>query len=357
MRSTWGRTSLPHFVLTIPVLSALDTCRAASHFSRPRSAGRTSRIAKKLRTRHGLVRRLRARSDLQDRIRSGAAAPASLQHLYGMLRWKCGVRCAWSSKGEERDMADNITYGTNGNDILSGGNGKDTIYGLDGDDIISGGNGVDRLFGDGGNDTLYGDNGDDHLTGGADDDLLDGKNGFDTAYYSGSIGEYTFFSRGRLSAHPPSRRRRADGHDRVIRVERLVFADRVIDIGSGNNAPVAVDDHVFIDEDTGTYQQRRGERDGQRFRFRRRRADRHRRHLHRHLRHADAQRRRHLQLHAVRLGAGARPGRRTSRTASTTPSPTTTAATPARSSSTSPASTTPRPPIPMRPRPARTRSS
>ena len=38
---------------------------------------------------------------------------------------------------------------------------------------------------------------------------------------------------------------------------------------------------------------------------------------------------RHLQLHAVRLGAGARRWARTSRTASTTPSPTMTAATPA----------------------------
>src|SRR6185295_4973287 len=37
------------------------------------------------------------------------------------------------------------------------------------------------------------------------------------------------------------------------RVERLVFADRVIIIGSGANAPVAGDDHVFINEDTGTY--------------------------------------------------------------------------------------------------------
>jgi hypothetical protein len=27
----------------------------------------------------------------------------------------------------------------------------------------------------------------------------------------------------------------------------------VIDIGSGHNAPVAGDDHVFITEDTGTY--------------------------------------------------------------------------------------------------------
>ena len=49
-------------------------------------------------------------------------------------------------------MADDTIYGTSGDDILSGGNGKDTIYGGDGDDIISGGNGIDRLFGDAGND-------------------------------------------------------------------------------------------------------------------------------------------------------------------------------------------------------------
>ncbi|HYI49526.1 MAG TPA: Ig-like domain-containing protein, partial [Allosphingosinicella sp.] len=150
-------------------------------------------------------------------------------------------------------MSDNITYGTNGDDILSGGNGKDTVYGGDGDDIVYGGNGVDNLFGDAGNDQLYGDNGSDHLTGGAGDDLLDGKNGFDTAYYTGSIGEYSFLAVAgylhvlHLGGAGP------DGHDRLIRVERLVFADRVIDIGSGHNAPIAADDHVSIHEDIGTY--------------------------------------------------------------------------------------------------------
>ena len=45
----------------------------------------------------------------------------------------------------------------------------------------------------------------------------------------------------------------ADGHDRLIRIEQLVFADRVITIGSGHNAPVAGDDHVSITEDAGAY--------------------------------------------------------------------------------------------------------
>ena len=91
-------------------------------------------------------------------------------------------------------MPDTTTYGTSGDDILSGGNGKDTIYGGDGNDTISGGNGIDNLFGEGGDDKLTGDNGADHMTGGADDDTLDGSNGFDTAYYSGNIGEYSFFT-------------------------------------------------------------------------------------------------------------------------------------------------------------------
>ncbi len=143
--------------------------------------------------------------------------------------------------------------GDAGNDTIDGGNGEDTIDGGAGDDELYGGNGVDTLFGGSGNDELYGENGNDHLTGGEGDDLIDGNNGFDTAYYSGNIGEYSFFSAAgylhvlHLGGAGP------DGHDQLIRVERLVFADRVIDIGSGKNRPVAGDDHVLIDEDTGTY--------------------------------------------------------------------------------------------------------
>src|SRR5688500_2989530 len=122
-------------------------------------------------------------------------------------------------------MADNTTYGTSGDDILSGGNGKDTIYGGGGNDIISGGNGVDTLFGEDGDDQLTGDNGADHLTGGADDDVLDGSSGFDTAYYSGNIEEYSFFSAAGYLHILHQGGAGADGHDRVIRVERLVFAD------------------------------------------------------------------------------------------------------------------------------------
>jgi VCBS repeat-containing protein len=146
-----------------------------------------------------------------------------------------------------------IHTGTNGNDIIDGGNGSDTIYGLGGDDIIFGGNGGDTLDGGAGNDQLFGENGNENLYGGAGDDLIDGNNGFDTVYYSGPIDKYTFFATAGYLHILHDGGAGLDGHDRVIEVERLVFADRVIDIGSGKNKPVAVDDHVFINEDTGTH--------------------------------------------------------------------------------------------------------
>jgi VCBS repeat-containing protein len=142
--------------------------------------------------------------------------------------------------------------GTSGNDYIDGGNGTDSIYGLGGDDIIYGGNGGDTLDGGDGNDQLFGENGNEHLFGGAGDDLIDGNSGFDTAYYSGLIRDYTFLASAgylhirHLGGAGP------DGYDRVIRVERLVFADRIVELGSGRNIPVAVDDQNSIGEDGGT---------------------------------------------------------------------------------------------------------
>ncbi len=147
---------------------------------------------------------------------------------------------------------DGIDGGT-GDDVLDGGNGDDAINGGDDNDVIYGGNGGDTLNGGNGNDELYGQNGDDKLIGGAGDDLLDGNNGFDIAYFSGLIGEYSFFTAGGYLHVVHLGGAGADGHDQLTRVERLVFADRTINIGSGHNKPVAVDDHVSITEDTGTY--------------------------------------------------------------------------------------------------------
>ncbi|HEX8239889.1 MAG TPA: Ig-like domain-containing protein, partial [Allosphingosinicella sp.] len=146
------------------------------------------------------------------------------------------------------------TYtGTNSNDVIIAGNGGDTLYGQGGNDTLVGGNSGDILIGGDGNDLLDGRNGNDHLAGGAGDDVIDGGNGFDTAYYSDDIGKYSFLASAgflhirHLGGSGP------DGHDIVIRVERLVFADRVIELGSGKNRPVAMDDFVSVTEDSGTY--------------------------------------------------------------------------------------------------------
>lgn len=87
------------------------------------------------------------------------------------------------------DPEDPETSGTAGDDILTLGDGYDTVSGGAGNDRISGGKGFDDLSGDAGNDSLYGgegkdylqgNDGDDLLQGGAWDDFLDGGNGLDT---------------------------------------------------------------------------------------------------------------------------------------------------------------------------------
>jgi Ca2+-binding RTX toxin-like protein len=83
-------------------------------------------------------------------------------------------------------------FGTDGSNVLRGGDGDDDIYGgyyqlysgLDpsdaGNDTLHGDAGADRLHGFGGNDTMYGGTENDALYGGTGDDHLNGGNGDDT---------------------------------------------------------------------------------------------------------------------------------------------------------------------------------
>jgi len=82
-----------------------------------------------------------------------------------------------------------VTQGTAGDDILTFGQGRDTIRGLAGNDQIDGGGGRDRIFGGkgadqirggGGQDTLKGGKGRDDLSGGHKNDTLWGGKGRDT---------------------------------------------------------------------------------------------------------------------------------------------------------------------------------
>jgi len=62
--------------------------------------------------------------------------------------------------------------GTNGQDRIIGGVGKDTLNGGNGDDLINGGRGADSLNGGNGNDTLIGGTGDNIVTGGRGNDVF-----------------------------------------------------------------------------------------------------------------------------------------------------------------------------------------
>jgi VCBS repeat-containing protein len=138
---------------------------------------------------------------------------------------------------------DEIIKGGSGNDFLSGGSGNDFLQGKAGGDTLDGGTGDDQL---------HGDAGDDHVRGGVGNDLLHGGLGTDRAYYSGSVLEYSFARDGDNFFVSHTGGSMIDGYDRLISIERLVFADAVIDL-TQNNAPVAFNDSASTHEDVGTY--------------------------------------------------------------------------------------------------------
>jgi Ca2+-binding RTX toxin-like protein len=120
--------------------------------------------------------------------------------------------------GDRRDRLsggsddDSITGGY-GDDSLSGGSGNDTLYGNEGQDRLEGGDDDDRLYGGAENDTLVG---------GAGDDLLDGGAGSaDETWFSGDRADHAIS----LSGSTFRLESAAEGIDKVLNVERFVFAD------------------------------------------------------------------------------------------------------------------------------------
>ncbi len=93
---------------------------------------------------------------------------------------------------------DDILFGNQGNDRISGEVGFDLIYGQGdadglsgevGDDVLFGGQGDDQIQGDGGNDIIYGDKDSDRLWGGEGQDQLLG--GFGNDRLIGGLGADT----------------------------------------------------------------------------------------------------------------------------------------------------------------------
>ncbi|HEU0099254.1 MAG TPA: Ig-like domain-containing protein [Allosphingosinicella sp.] len=134
---------------------------------------------------------------------------------------------------------DEIIKGTNGSDVINGGSGDDFIQGRLGGDFLDGGDG---------NDTIQGNEGDDYIRGGAGNDFIHGGTGTDTAVYSGSVKDYSYNRNGEEFFLGHVGGSMIDGYDRLISVERLVFADAVIDL-TQNNAPIAFNDTASTDED------------------------------------------------------------------------------------------------------------
>ena len=95
-----------------------------------------------------------------------------------------------STDNEQVVAEDLILGGGRGEDTLEGGAGDDRLRGRGGDDTLEGGAGDDILRGDKGDDTLDGGAGDDKLVGGIGDDILDGGAGDDTL--TGGRGDDTF---------------------------------------------------------------------------------------------------------------------------------------------------------------------
>ena len=100
---------------------------------------------------------------------------------------------------------------------VQGGDGNDSLVmvGLS-TDFLQGGDGDDLIYADGGND---------RLKGGAGSDQLDGGEGTDTAMYDLAFAQVTFTFEGTSLLLNDG-----TGIDRLDRIERLVFADRTVNV-------------------------------------------------------------------------------------------------------------------------------
>ena len=81
----------------------------------------------------------------------------------------------FTGTGDPNDKAYNGS-GADGNNVMNGGNGMDTLQGGAGTDTLNGGNGTDTLYGGTGNDLLNGDSSTDDLYGGSGNDTIYGFN-------------------------------------------------------------------------------------------------------------------------------------------------------------------------------------
>ena len=106
-----------------------------------------------------------------------------------------------------------VLVGTDGNDVIRGGDDNDYIFGRDGDDVLEGGKGSDRLLGGKGDDVLVGGAGLDMLVGDAGNDVMTGGAGADSFLFRTGFGHDTVTDF------------RAGGEHDVIAIAKSDFAD------------------------------------------------------------------------------------------------------------------------------------
>jgi hypothetical protein len=138
---------------------------------------------------HGQVRYL-ADADSFDLLQAGQSVTDSFTYTaddgHGGLSAPVTVKVTVSEAGDNLSLTgsnkgdtfvdaaghDTAYVGGNGDDVLSGGDGADTLSGANGNDILFGGAGIDHLDGGNGTDILVGGAGDDVLTGGEGPDTF-----------------------------------------------------------------------------------------------------------------------------------------------------------------------------------------
>ena len=128
-----------------------------------------------------------------------------------------------------------VLSGTDRSDVFAALDGNDLVRGMGSNDTIFGGDGSDTLRGGAGNDVLDGGNGADVLAGGRGNDAIDGGTGNDIVVAAGKFSDFSVVRQD--SSWVITDKNPADGDqgtDRLSNVETIRFADRSLDLMSGN---------------------------------------------------------------------------------------------------------------------------
>jgi len=131
----------------------------------------------------------------------GGSDTASYAHASGAMEIDLGSNFVAGPDGSDTLISienvigsefDDVIFGDDGPNTITGLGGNDNLFGFDGADTLDGGEGHDFIRGGLGADTLIGGNGDDFLNGQDGDDIMDGGAGFDRASFaSGAVAAVT----------------------------------------------------------------------------------------------------------------------------------------------------------------------